>query len=437
MKVMKFGGTSVGSAERIKNVAELISKRGKNIIVLSAMAGTTNTLVEISDYLYKKNIDGAKETINNLEMKYKQTINDLYSTETAKEEAYCEIKACFNYIRSLSKDIFTLFEEKEILAQGEIMSTVMMNLYLRENGIKSELLPTLDYMKTDKNGEPDTNYIRQRLNNLLDKHEDAEIFITQGYICRNAYGEIDNLQRGGSDFSASLVGAAINAEEIEIWTDIDGMHNNDPRFVENTKPVEKLNFEEAAELAYFGAKILHPTCIQPAKLNNIPVRLLNTLDPNAKGTLIGNDSISNPIKAVAAKDNITAIKIKSGRMLLAYGFLRKVFEIFEAHKTAIDMIVTSEVGVSVTIDSEKNLDNILEDLRKFGTVTVDHDMVIICVVGNLEWMNKGFEAKAIEALKDIPVRMISYGGSNYNISFLIRKEDKTKALQLLSQKLFS
>ena len=434
---MKFGGTSVGSAERIKNVAELISNKGKNIIVLSAMAGTTNTLVEISDYLYKKNVDGAKETINNLEMKYKQTINDLYSTETAKEEAYCEIKACFNYIRSLSKDIFTLFEEKEILAQGEIMSTVMMNLYLRENGIKSELLPALDYMKTDKNGEPDTNYIRQRLNNLLDKHEDAEIFITQGYICRNAYGEIDNLQRGGSDFSASLVGAAINAEEIEIWTDIDGMHNNDPRYVENTKPVEKLNFEEAAELAYFGAKILHPTCIQPAKLNNIPVRLLNTLDPNAKGTLIGNDSISNPIKAVAAKDNITAIKIKSGRMLLAYGFLRKVFEIFEAHKTAIDMIVTSEVGVSFTIDSEKNLDNILEDLRKFGTVTVDHDMVIICVVGNLEWMNKGFEAKAIEALKDIPVRMISYGGSNYNISFLIRKEDKTKALQLLSQKLFS
>ena len=434
---MKFGGTSVGSAERIKNVAELISNKGKNIIVLSAMAGTTNTLVEISDYLYKKNVDGAKETINNLEMKYKQTINDLYSTETAKEEAYCEIKACFNYIRSLSKDIFTLFEEKEILAEGEIMSTVMMNLYLRENGIKSELLPALDYMKTDKNGEPDTNYIRQRLNNLLDKHEDAEIFITQGYICRNAYGEIDNLQRGGSDFSASLVGAAINAEEIEIWTDIDGMHNNDPRYVENTKPVEKLNFEEAAELAYFGAKILHPTCIQPAKLNNIPVRLLNTLDPNAKGTLIGNDSISNPIKAVAAKDNITAIKIKSGRMLLAYGFLRKVFEIFEAHKTAIDMIVTSEVGVSVTIDSEKNLDNILEDLRKFGTVTVDHDMVIICVVGNLEWMNKGFEAKAIEALKDIPVRMISYGGSNYNISFLIRKEDKTKALQLLSQKLFS
>ena len=316
------------------------------------------------------------------------------------------------------------------------MSTVMMNLYLHEKGIKSELLPALEYMKTDKNGEPDNHYIRQRLNNLLDKHAEADLYITQGYICRNAYGEIDNLQRGGSDYSASLIGAAISAKEIQIWTDIDGMHNNDPRFVENTSPVEKLNFEEAAELAYFGAKILHPTCIQPAKLNNIPVRLLNTLDPSAKGTLIGNDSIHTTIKAVAAKDNITAIKIKSGRMLLAYGFLRKVFEIFESHKTAIDMVVTSEVGVSVTIDSEKNLDNILEDLRKFGTVTIDRDMVIICVVGDLEWQNRGFEAKAIEALKDIPVRMISYGGSNYNISFLIRKEDKVKALQLLSSHLF-
>ena len=436
MKVMKFGGTSVGSAERIQNVANLIADKGKNIIVLSAMAGTTNTLVEISDYLYKRNIDGAKETINNLEKKYRATIDALYSTDAARQEANTEIKACFNYIRSLTKDIFTLFEEKEILAQGEIMSTVMMNLYLHEKGIKSELLPALEYMKTDKNGEPDNHYIRQRLNNLLDKHAEADLYITQGYICRNAYGEIDNLQRGGSDYSASLIGAAISAKEIQIWTDIDGMHNNDPRFVENTSPVEKLNFEEAAELAYFGAKILHPTCIQPAKLNNIPVRLLNTLDPSAKGTLIGNDSIHTAIKAVAAKDNITAIKIKSGRMLLAYGFLRKVFEIFESHKTAIDMVVTSEVGVSVTIDSEKNLDNILEDLRKFGTVTIDRDMVIICVVGDLEWQNRGFEAKAIEALKDIPVRMISYGGSNYNISFLIRKEDKVKALQLLSSHLF-
>lgn len=433
---MKFGGTSVGSAQRIKEVAKLITERGKNIIVLSAMSGTTNTLVEISDYLYKKNIDGAKETVNLLEAKYNRTIEELYSTKEYKDKAAKEIKASFNYIRSFTKDIFTLFEEKEILAQGELMSTALMNLYLQEQGVNSELIPALDYMRTDKNAEPDTHYIKQKLQALLDKHADADIYITQGYICRNAYGEIDNLQRGGSDYSASLIGAAINAGEIEIWTDIDGMHNNDPRFVDGTEPVDQLHFEEAAELAYFGAKILHPTCVLPAKLNNIPVRLLNTMQPDAKGTLIYNTSSSCTIKAVAAKDNITAIKIKSGRMLLAYGFLRKVFEIFETYQTPIDMIATSEVGVSVTIDNERNLSHILDDLKKFGTVTVDRDMVIICVVGDLEWQNRGFEAKALDALKDIPVRMISYGGSNYNISFLVRKEDKVKALNLLSDKLF-
>ena len=291
-------------------------------------------------------------------------------------------------------------------------------------------------MRTDKNAEPDTQYIKQKLSALLDKDPDADIYITQGYICRNAYGEVDNLQRGGSDYTASLIGCAINAEEVEIWTDIDGMHNNDPRFVEGTEPVSELHFEEAAELAYFGAKILHPTCVLPAKLNNIPVRLLNTMQPDAPGTLIYNTPASCQIKAVAAKDNITAIKIKSGRMLLAYGFLRKVFEIFETYQTPIDMIATSEVGVSVTINDVRNLTPILDDLKKFGTVTVDNDMVIICVVGDLEWQNRGFEAKALDALKDIPVRMISYGGSNYNISFLVRKEDKVTALNLLSDKLF-
>ncbi|MDD2961991.1 MAG: aspartate kinase [Muribaculaceae bacterium] len=437
MKVMKFGGTSVGSAEQIKEVAHLVTSRGKNIVVLSAMSGTTNTLVEISDYLYKKNIDGAKETINSLEKKYFITIDKLFTDEKYKEEVLAEVKACFNYIRSFTKDLFTLFEEKEILAQGELMSTAMMNIYLRSLGFKSAMLPALDYVRTDKNSEPDTQYIKQKLQALLDKYADADIYITQGYICRNAYGEIDNLQRGGSDYSASLIGAAINAEEIEIWTDIDGMHNNDPRFVDNTKAVDTLHFEEAAELAYFGAKILHPTCILPAKLNNIPVRLLNTMKPDAKGTLIYNSTASRKIKAVAAKDNIIAIKIKSGRMLLAYGFLRKVFEIFETYKTPIDMIATSEVGVSVSIDNEKNLDNILDDLKKFGTVTVDKDMVIICVVGDLEWQNCGFESAALDALKDIPVRMISYGGSNYNISFLVKKEDKVKALNLLSDNLFN
>lgn len=436
MKVLKFGGTSVGTAQRIKEVAKLATERGKNIIVLSAMSGTTNTLVEISDYLYKKNVDGAKETINILESKYIKTINELYSTQDSKDKATREIKSYFNYIRSFTKDIFTVFEEKEILSQGELMSTTLMNIYLQECGINSCLLPALEYMRTDKNAEPDTQYIKQKLQAQLDKHADADIYITQGYICRNAYGEIDNLQRGGSDYSASLIGAAVNAEEIEIWTDIDGMHNNDPRFVENTQPVHELHFEEAAELAYFGAKILHPTCILPAKLNNIPVRLLNTMQPQAPGTLIFNSQSTCTIKAVAAKDNITAIKIKSGRMLLAYGFLRKVFEIFETYQTPIDMIATSEVGVSVTIDNERNLVNIVDDLKKFGTVTVDKDMVIICVVGDLEWQNRGFEAQALDALKDLPVRMISYGGSNYNISFLVRKEDKVKALNLLSDRLF-
>lgn len=436
MKVLKFGGTSVGSARRIKKVANLITERGRNIVVLSAMSGTTNTLVEISDYLYKKNIAGAKETINILQAKYDAVIDELFDSEEFRLRARGEVGACFDFIRSLNKEIFTLFEEREILAQGERISTTLMHLYLLEQGVDAVMLDALDFMRTDKNAEPDSGYLRDKLIPLLDAAPDAQLFITQGYICRNAYGEIDNLQRGGSDYTASLIGAAIGAEEIEIWTDIDGMHNNDPRFVEGTRPVHQLHFEEAAELAYFGAKILHPTCVLPAKLNNIPVRLLNTMEPEAEGTLIFNAPATHTIKAVAAKDNITAIKIKSGRMLLAYGFLRKVFEIFETHRTSIDMIVTSEVGVSVTVDSRRNLPAILDDLKKFGTVTVDSDMVIICVVGDLEWQNRGFEAEVVNALKDIPVRMISYGGSNYNISLLIRREDKVKALNLLSDHLF-
>ena len=436
MKVLKFGGTSVGSAQRMKDVAKLITG-SRNIIVLSAMSGTTNSLVEISEYLYKKNPDGANEIINQLAQKYDRHVEELYSTEEYKQKAKEYIKSHFDYIRSFTKDLFTLFEEKIVLSQGELISTGMMNLYLNECGVKSVLIPALDYMRTDKNAEPDPVYIKEKLGKLLAEHEDAELFITQGYICRNAYGEVDNLQRGGSDYSASLVGAAIGAEEIQIWTDIDGMHNNDPRFVEGTSPVRHLHFEEAAELAYFGAKILHPTCILPAKLNNIPVRLLNTMQPDAPGTLISNQTEKGKIKAVAAKDNITAIKIKSSRMLLAHGFLRKVFEIFESYQTSIDMICTSEVGVSVSIDNTKHLNEILDDLKKYGTVTVDQDMCIICVVGDLEWENVGFEAKALDAMRDIPVRMISFGGSNYNISFLIREEDKKKALQSLSDHLFN
>ena len=437
MKVMKFGGTSVGSPERMKGVASLVTESGEpTFIVLSAMSGTTNSLVEISDYLYKKNPEGANEVINNLEKKYMQHVEELYSTEEMKNTTREFLQGEFNYLRSFTKDLFTSFEEKSIVAQGEMMSTNMVVNYLKEQGVKAVLLSALDFMRTDKNAEPDPQYIKEKLAAIMEQNEGYQIYITQGFICRNAYGEIDNLQRGGSDYTASLIGAALPADEIQIWTDIDGMHNNDPRVVEHTEAVRQLNFEEAAELAYFGAKILHPTCVQPAKYAGIPVRLKNTMDPKADGTIIDNVIVRGKIKAVAAKDNITAIKIKSSRMLLATGFLRKVFEIFESYQTPIDMIATSEVGVSMSIDNDAHLNDIVNELKKYGTVTVDSDMCIICVVGDLDWSNVGFETIATDAMKNIPVRMISYGGSNYNISFLIREKDKKQALQNLSNVLF-
>ena len=437
MKVMKFGGTSVGSPERMKGVASLVTESGEpTFIVLSAMSGTTNSLVEISDYLYKKNPEGANEVINNLEKKYMQHVEDLYSTEEMKKTTREFLQGEFNYLRSFTKDLFTSFEEKSIVAQGEIMSTNMVVNYLKEQGIKAVLLSALDFMRTDKNAEPDPQYIKEKLGAIMEQNEGYQMYITQGFICRNAYGEVDNLQRGGSDYTASLIGAALPADEIQIWTDIDGMHNNDPRVVEHTEAVRQLNFEEAAELAYFGAKILHPTCVQPAKYAGIPVRLKNTMDPKADGTIIDNVIVRGKIKAVAAKDNITAIKIKSSRMLLATGFLRKVFEIFESYQTPIDMIATSEVGVSMSIDNDAHINDIVNELKKYGTVTVDSDMCIICVVGDLDWSNVGFETMATDAMKNIPVRMISYGGSNYNISFLIKEKDKKQALQNLSNVLF-
>lgn len=437
MKVMKFGGTSVGSPERMKGVASLVTESGEpTFIVLSAMSGTTNSLVEISDYLYKKNPEGANEVINNMEKKYMQHVEELYSTEEMKNTTREFLQGEFNYLRSFTKDLFTSFEEKSIVAQGEMMSTNMVVNYLKEQGVKAVLLSALDFMRTDKNAEPDPQYIKEKLAAIMEQNQGYQIYITQGFICRNAYGEVDNLQRGGSDYTASLIGAALPADEIQIWTDIDGMHNNDPRVVEHTEAVRQLNFEEAAELAYFGAKILHPTCVQPAKYAGIPVRLKNTMDPKADGTIIDNVIVRGKIKAVAAKDNITAIKIKSSRMLLATGFLRKVFEIFESYQTPIDMIATSEVGVSMSIDNDSHLNDIVNELKKYGTVTVDSDMCIICVVGDLDWSNVGFETIATDAMKNIPVRMISYGGSNYNISFLIREKDKKQALQNLSNVLF-
>ncbi|MCH5225745.1 MAG: aspartate kinase [Muribaculaceae bacterium] len=437
MKVQKFGGTSVGSPQRIRDVASLVSSfEGKNIIVVSAMSGTTNSLLEITSALEKGDKAKASELIDKLEAKYQDVVSELYVSSESKTKIQKIIDDIFSEIKELAKSSYSSKIEKAIVGKGEILSTNLLFHHMEEIGLKPALVSALDFMKTDENNEPDFPYIKSKLKEILSDLGDFDVIITQGFICLNHQGEIDNLLRGGSDYTASIIGAALKADEVDIWTDIDGMHNNDPRFVEETSPVHNLHFEEAAELAYFGAKILHPTCILPAKLHNIPVRLLNTMEPKAEGTLINNELAQGSIKAVAAKDNITAIKIKSSRMLLAYGFLKKVFEVFEKYRTPIDMIATSEVGVSLTIDDDTNLDSIISDLEKLGSVSLDRNMVIICVVGDLEWQNKGFEARALDALRNIPVRMISYGGSNYNISFLIDKANKTKALRLLSYHLF-
>ena len=438
MKILKFGGTSVGSPERIRSVGELVtSDAERKIVVLSAMAKTTNSLIEISDSLYSGDREEANRLIDRLHRLYRGHVDGLHDDPQWRQTTRVAIDSQFDYLPSFTKDVFTPHEERAVVAQGELLSTRIFVNLLRERGVNVAMLPALDFMRIDANGEPDAEFIRRRLAESIEKAGMADIYVTQGFICRNSYGEVDNLKRGGSDYTASLIGAAADADEIQIWTDIDGMHNNDPRVVDGTRPVRALHFDEAAELAYFGAKILHPTCIHPAKAANIPVRLLNTMQPDAPGTLITNKTVEREIKAVAAKDGITAIRIKSSRMLLAYGFLRKVFEIFESYNTAIDMICTSEVGVSVTIDDTTHLQAITDDLRQYGTVSVDRDMCIICVVGNMDWTKTGFEAAALDAMRQIPTRMISFGGSDYNISFLIRAEDKAEALVSLSKHLFN
>lgn len=432
MKILKFGGTSVGSAERMKEVARLLSNDENQIVVLSAMSGTTNSLVQIAENLYAKKNEDAFQIILRLEDKYHQIIPELFDKIEFSNDADRLINSHFNYIKSFTQDLFTIHEERAILAQGELISTALFHFYLQEQKIDSVLLPALNFMRIDTNGEPDNYYIKENLERELEKYPGKKLFITQGYICRNLYGEIDNLKRGGSDYSASLIGAAITAEEIQIWTDISGFHNNDPRYVQDTHPIEKLSFDEAAELAYFGAKILHPSSVMPAKLANIPVRLKNTMKPEDPGTLISGEANGKGIKAVAAKDGITAIKIKSGRMLLAYGFLRKVFEVFERFKTPIDMITTSEVAVSVTIDDTTSLSEIKEELKYYGAVEVDSDQTIICVVGENLIEQKGIINKVLEALKHFNLRMISYGGSRHSISILVSANDKKDALNSLN-----
>jgi aspartate kinase len=437
MLVLKFGGTSVGSPERMKALLPLIVNDQPKIVVLSAMSGTTNHLVEIAAGLYAKNNDLARKLIDALETKYKQVVAELYSSAKGKEKGNELIAEHFSYLRSFTIDLFTVNEEKAILAQGELLSTALVQFYLEESGIPSVLLPALQFMRIDGNDEPDLNYIEQHLKQELAKSAAHTLFITQGYICRNSFGEIDNLKRGGSDYTATLIGAAITATEVQIWTDIDGMHNNDPRIVDKTFPVHELSFDEAAELAYFGAKILHPTCVLPAQKRNVPVALLNTMQPKAKGTIISNRNVQDRITAVAAKDGIISIRIQSARMLLAYGFLRSVFEVFERYKTPIDMITTSEVAVSLTIDQPKFLTEILDELKSFGTVDVQKEQTIVCIVGTFGKEKQGYASRVFDSLKHIPIRMISYGGSESNISILVDTSCKKEALQALNRGLFN
>ncbi len=437
MKVLKFGGTSVGSAERMREVANIVVNDEPKIVVLSAMSGTTNSLVAIGEKLYADDKEGAKQAIAELENKYHTTVQDLYKADEFKEKANAIIKEHFDFMKSFVVNVFNLFQERALLAQGELLSTKMFHLFLEESGVDSALLPALDFMRINRDEEPDMDYIREHAAKELEKRKGHKLFITQGYICRNSFGEIDNLKRGGSDYTASIVGNAVNASEVQIWTDIDGMHNNDPRVVDQTKPVAKLSFDEAAELAYFGAKILHPQSIRPAAQLGIPVKLLNTMDPSAKGTTISTETGEGLVKAIAAKDGITAIKIKSARMLLAYGFLRSVFEVFERFKTPIDMITTSEVAVSLTIDDTTNLNKIVEELEAFGIVEVDSDLSIVCIVGNMVSEAEGAAIKIFESLKEVPIRMISYGGSRHNISVAVESKYKQKALQALNDGLFT
>lgn len=436
MNILKFGGTSVGSANRIKALLPLVNDAERKIVVLSAMSGTTNALVAICHALYLKEHDVASSAIHDLENTYTDVVNDLYTQKDYKTKGIDLIKNHFNYLRSFTLDMFTANEEKAILAQGELLSTALFYFYLQETGIHAKLLPALNFMRIDENDEPQLSYIEKHLTTELDKFPETNLFITQGFICRNAFGEIDNLKRGGSDYTASIIGAAIKANEVQIWTDIDGMHNNDPRIVSKTHPIHALSFDEAAELAYFGAKILHPTCILPAQKRNIPVLLKNTMQPKAEGTLISNITPQEGIKAVAAKDGICAINIKSDRMLLAHGFLRAVFEIFERYKTSIDMITTSEIAVSLTIDNTKFLKEIKIELEDFANVVVEEEQTIICIVGHIPKDKAGYGYKVLEAFKDIPLRMVSYGGSANNISVLINSKHKKDALTNLNNVLF-
>ncbi|CAA0145055.1 aspartate kinase [Tenacibaculum maritimum] len=438
MIVLKFGGTSVGTSKSIKEVVRIITEYHPSqpkIVVLSAVSGTTNSLLEISQLILQNKKEEALLKIHNLQKQYDSLIKGLFSVEKYISKAQLCSQSIFTTLQNIATNYNDA--EKMIVAQGEILSTHLIHIYLEEQQINATLISALNFMSINANNEPEISTISKNIKPILAQSPNQNIFLTQGYICKDTNGAIANLQRGGSDYTASLIGAAIEAEEIQIWTDINGMHNNDPRYVENTFSIDEISFDEAAELAYFGAKILHPQSLIPAKEKNIPVLLKNTFNPLQKGTIIKNKAATNGITAIAAKDGIVAIKIKSYRMLLAYGFLKKVFEIFEKYKTPIDMITTSEVAVSLTIDDTSYLTEIRAALETYGKVEIDSSLSIICVAGNFSQNTEGLSAKVFDCLKNIPVRMISYGGSNYNTSLLVKTTDKMEALNALNEGLFT
>ena len=435
MLVYKFGGTSVGSVVNMNHVKDIISTKGKKIVVLSAMSGTTNALVEISSLIKGNATNEAEAKIKALNETYRKTVFDLIQNKALYQEVIQYVNSIFESLLAAVNQPHSVLLHNTILANGELLSTFMFSRLLQQDGLKVALLPALEFMRTDRANEPDNFYIKQNLERLMQDTNEADVYITQGFICLDVDGVITNLERGGSDYTATIIGAAIEAEEVQIWTDIDGFHNNDPRFVDNTTALSHLSYDEAAELAYFGAKILHPHTVMPMRALDIPLRLKNTMDPEAHGTLITNEVNGEGIKAIAAKDNITAIKIKSVRMLLAHGFLKKVFEIFEKYETSIDMITTSEIAVSLTIDNTTHLESITEELEKFAKVAIDDYMSIVCLVGN-HIIYHPDTPELFQVLQDVNVRMIAYGGSYNNISLLVNTSDKLETLQKLQRYVF-
>jgi len=436
MKVLKFGGTSVGSPESLVRVKEIVySQKGATFVVLSAMSGVTNELLQVLDAIKDSDSQKLEALTQVIADKHYHLIHAVLQEESLQQQAIQHVDDVLQRLQGFLQvpEAHNLYSE--ILTLGELMSTKIFSIVLHQDGVANTWLNATDFMHIDHDDNPSIGPIRTQLEAVLNAHKKTEVYITQGFLCLDKEGDVSNLKRGGSDYSATLIGAAIAAEEVQIWTDIDGFHNNDPRCVEHTKPIAQLTYDEAAELAYFGAKILHPKTVSPVRAQGIPVFLKNTFEPESFGTLISDQATTKGLKAIAAKDGIIAINIKSNQMLMAYGFLRKIFEVFEKYETPIDMITTSEIAVSLTIDDATNLDKITSEIGTYAHVIIEHQQTIISIVGD-SLMSQNNANQIFSVLKEIPVRMISYGGSTNNISILVNTDHKIQALRSLHATLF-